>query len=303
MDANRLEKGSEVELEAVQDSMLVSAGRGARPARELTISYPLPSEENIVADITGAYLLGYDLIRISSKSTIPGGDREKIRNSMRRLVGMEIIEEDSYHVDMQFLLDAATLDPQRILRRMGSIALGMYQDAVSGLGAEDRSNLQTIPGRDVEVNRQYFLLVRLLRSTLVDRGLAGSFNLEDIDILDYRVAAGLLENAGDSVVELAGLVSSSGLPRADSDRILAAVAGFAAAAEKSIEAFTGHDRPLAIEAISLHRSVEAGLAEVRAGLGGKRDVPLDLLDMVYMFERVMQPWADVADLVKPVYNG
>ena len=93
VDANNLVKGNQVEIETGQDSISISANRETRQTKELVISYPLPKEENIVANITGAYLLGYDIIQINSKSIIPAEDREKIRNSMRRLVGMEIIEE------------------------------------------------------------------------------------------------------------------------------------------------------------------------------------------------------------------
>ena len=203
VDANNLDKTSQVEIETGQDSISISANKETRPAKELVISYPLSKEENIIANITGAYLLGYDVIQINSKSIIPGEDREKIRNSMRGLVGMEIIEEDSSKINMQFLLDTTTLNPQKILKRMSSIALGMYDDVSNGLISEDKSNLKTLSKRDVEVNRQYFLLVRLIRSTLVDKRLAKVFNLENIDILDYRVAANLLENAGDTIVELA----------------------------------------------------------------------------------------------------
>jgi len=131
--ANNLDKGSQIELETGQDTISISANKEMRPTKELVISYPLPKDENIVADITGAYLLGYDVILINSKSTIPGVDREQIRNSMRRLVGMEIIEEDASHINMQFLLDATTLNPEKILKRMSSIALGMYEDVSNGL--------------------------------------------------------------------------------------------------------------------------------------------------------------------------
>ena len=207
MDAHNLQKGSRIDLETVgRDSLSVSihdddANRDARPATGLVISYPLPAEENIVADTIGAYLLGYDVIRIEAagrvgSDIIPVKDREEIRNSMRRLVGMEIIEEDASHIEMQFLLDAATLSPAKILKRMSSIATGMCEDVTRGLVSDDKSNLQTIQHRDIEVNRQYFLLVRLIRSTLADRRLADAFNLGNIDILDYRVAANLLENAG-----------------------------------------------------------------------------------------------------------
>ena len=302
VDANKLDKSSQVELETGQDSISISANKETRPTKELVISYPLPKEENIVADITGAYLLGYDIIQINSKSIIPGEDREKIRNSMRRLVGMEIIEEDASHINMQFLLDATTLNPEKILKRMSSIALGMYDEVSLGLISDDKSNLQTMSKRDVEVNRQYFLLVRLIRSTLVDKRLANAFNLENIDVLDYRVAANLLENAGDSIVELSNLIYNSSLSKEYLKKIFVVVKDFNKFAEKSIDAFTTPNRLLAIEAISLHKQFEDKLLNLKNTLDNKKQIPIDFLDLVYMFERIVQSWADVADLVKPIYN-
>ncbi len=221
---------------------------------------------------------------------------------MRRLVGMEIIEEDASHINTQFLLDTITLNPEKILKRMSSIALGMYDDTSNGLISDDKSNLQTISNRDVEVNRQYFLLVRLIRSTLVDRRLANVFNLENIDVLDYRVAANLLETAGDSIAELANFVYNSSLSKENSKKIFDIVKDFSQLAEKSINAFTKPDRLLAIEAISLHKKFEEKLSILKIVLGNKKQIPIDFLDLVYMFERITHSWADVADLVKPIYN-
>ena len=302
VDANNLDKGSQVEIETGQDSVSISANKETRPTKELVISYPLSKEENVVANITGAYLLGFDIIVINSKSIIPGKDREEIRNSMRRLVGMEIIEEDASHINMQFLLDATTLNPSKILKRISSIALGMYDDVLHGLISDDKSNLQTLSKRDVEVNRQYFLLVRLIRSTLVDKRLANAFNLENIDVLDYRVAANVLENVGDSIVELSNFIFNFSLSKEFSKKIYDVVIDFNKLAEKSIDAFTKPDRLLAIEAISLHKQYEEKLSLFRNTLDNKKQIPIDFLDIVYMFERIAQSWADVADLVQPIYN-
>ncbi len=302
VDANNLDKSSQVELETGQDNISISANKETRPTKELVISYPLPKEENIVANITGAYLLGYDVIEINSKSIIPGKDREEIRNSMRRLVGMEIIEEDASHINMQFLLDATTLNPAKILKRMSSIALGMYDDVLNGLISDDKSNLQTLSKRDVEVNRQYFLLVRLIRSTLVDKRLSNAFNLENIDVLDYRVAANILENAGDSIVELSNFIYNSSLSKEHSKKIFEIVKDFSKLAEKSINAFTKPDRLLAIEAILLHKKYEEKLSLLRNTFGNKKQIPVDFLDLIYLFEKIGQSWADVADLVQPIYN-
>ncbi|MGH1566022.1 MAG: PhoU domain-containing protein [Nitrosopumilus sp.] len=300
--ANNLDKSSEVEIETGQDSISISANKEVRPTKKLIISYPLPKEENIVADITGAYLLGFDIIEINSKSIIPGKDREEIRNSMRRLVGMEIIEEDASHINMQFLLDATTLNPEKILKRMSSIAIGMYDDVSNGLISDDKSNLQSLSKRDVEVNRQYFLLVRLIRSTLADKRLANVFNLENIDVLDYRVAANILENAGDYIVELSNFIYNSSLSKEYSKIIYNVIKNFNKLAEESIDAFTKPDRLLAIEAISLHKQYAEKLGLLRNTLGNKKQIPIDFLDIVYMFERITQSWADVADLVQPIYN-
>jgi phosphate uptake regulator len=215
---------------------------------------------------------------------------------------MEIIEEDASKINMQFLLDTTTLNPEKILKRMSSIALGMYDDVSNGLISDDKSNLQTLAKRDVEVNRQYFLLVRLIRSTLVDKRLANIFNLENIDVLDYRVAANLLENAGDTIVELADFIYNTSLPKEILKKIFLVVQNFNRLAEKSINAFTKPDRMLAIEAIASHREFQENLSNLRSTIESKKQIPIDFLDVVYMFERIAKSWADVVDLVKPIYN-
>ncbi len=302
VDANKLDKSSQVELETGQDSLSISVNKDNRPSKEVVISYPLPKDENIVADITGAYLLGYDIIRIQGKKSIPIEDREKIRTSMRRLVGMEIIDEDATNVNVQFLLDATTLQPDKILKRISSLALGMYNDVVGGLISDDKSNLLTLSNRDVEVNRQYFLLVRLIRSTMIDVRLAGAFSLENIDILDYRVAANLLENAADTIVELGSLIANTSLSHNDLKQMHDLAKDFESIATKSIDAFIENNRTLAIQAISEHGKYQEKISKFRTSLEKKKQVPIDYLDLIYTFERVTKSWDDVVDLVKPIYK-
>ncbi len=300
--ANNLEKSAQVEVETWQDSISITARKENRPSKQVVISYPLPKEENIVADLTGAYLLGYDLINIKGKTTIPNEDREKIRNSMRRLVGMEIIEEDSQNIRIQFLFDATTLSPDKILKRMSSIALGMFNETLDGLISDDKTNLKTLPNRDDEINRQYFLLVRLIRSTMIDRRLASAFNLEDIDILDYRIAANILEIAGDTIAELANSIAITSLSKKDLKKIYNMANDIEIIQLKSIDGFVTNNRRRAIEAIKLHKKHQERISEIRSSLEYKKQTPIDFLDLVYMFEKVARSWADIADLVKPIYN-
>lgn len=301
VDANHLDKSTEVELETSDNTIAITAGKAERPSKEVVISYPLPQDENIVANITGAYLLGYDIIRIKAKTTIPAEDRERIRNSMRRLVGMEIVEEDSSNVNVQFLLDAATLNPQKILKRISSIALGMFNDISLSLISDDRSNLQTLSHRDDEVDRQYFLLVRLIRSTISDKRLATAFHLENIDVLDYRIAANILETTSDTLVEIANSLSNTTLSKNDLKKIYELTKDIESIHQKSIDAFIEQNRRLAIDAIASHRKFQRKISDIRSSIEQKNQLQIDLLDLIYMFERVSRSWADVADLVKPIY--
>lgn len=302
IEANKLDKSAEVELETSDNTVSITVKEAERPSKEVVISYPLPQDENIVADIIGAYLLGYDIIRIKGKTSIPIEDREKIRNSMRRLVGMEIVEEDSSNVNVQFLLDAATLNPQKILKRISSISLGMFNDISLALSTGDKSNLQTLSNRDDEVDRQYFLLVRLIRSTINDKRLASMFNLKNIDVIDYRIAANIMETSSDTLVEIANSISNSKLSKNELRKIYELTKDIELIHQKSINAFIEQNRRLAIDAISTHRKFQKKISDIRSSIEQTNQLQIDLLDLIYMFEGVSKSWVDIADLVKPIYN-
>ena len=302
IDANNLDKTNQVEIETNQNNLSIRTQLSKRPSKEIEISYPLPKGESIVPTITGAYLLGFDIIKIVSKSPISITDRESVRGSMRRLVGMEIIDEDATNISVQFLLDETSVNPQNILKRMSSIALGMFTDVVSSLETGDKSNLETIANRDAEINRQYFLLVRLIRSTIMDTRLAGVFNLENIDILDYRIAANTLEIAGDTVVELAESLIKSNLSKTELKKLHGFTKDIHEIQTKSIDSFISNDRSLAINAITLQRNNFEKISKIRSSLENKKQISLALFDLIYMFEKILQSWSDITDLVKPSYQ-
>jgi len=302
VDANNLDKSNQVEIETNQNNLSIRTQQSKRPSKEILISYPLPKGESIVPTMTGAYLLGFDLIKIIGKSPISISDRESVRGSMRRLVGMEIIDEDATNISVQFLLDETSVNPQNILKRMSSIALGMFSDVVLSLQSGDKTNLETILNRDAEINRQYFLLVRLIRSTIMDTRLAGIFNLENIDILDYRIAANTLEIAGDTVVELSESLIKSNLSKVELKKLHNFAKDMEEIQIKSIDSFISNNRTLAINAITLQRNNFEKISKIRSSLESKKQISLAFFDLIYMFEKILQSWSDITDLVKPSYK-
>ena len=302
IDANNLSKSNQVEIETNQNNLSIRTQLSKRPSKEVEISYPLSEGEGIVPTITGAYLLGFDIIKIVGKSSISINDRESVRGSMRKLVGLEIIDEDATNISIQFLLDETSINPQNILKRMSSIALGMFNDVVLSIKNGDKTNLETIANRDAEINRQYFLLVRLIRSTIMDTRLAGIFNLENIDILDYRIAANTLEIAGDTVVELSKSLIKSNISKVELKKLYDFAKDIDEIQIKSIDSFISNNRMLAINAIKLQRSNSTKISKIRSSLESEKQISLALFDIIYMFEKILQSWSDITDLVKPSYQ-
>src|SRR5919112_5328735 len=51
--------------------------------------------------IFGAYLLGYNIINIKSKEPISFEDSETIKKSIRKLIGLEIVDENNHNINLQ----------------------------------------------------------------------------------------------------------------------------------------------------------------------------------------------------------
>ncbi len=71
---------------------------------------------------------------------------------------------------------------------------------------------------------------------------------------------------------------------------------------KSIDSFISNDRSLAINAITLQRNNSAKISKIRSSLENKKQISLALFDLIYMFEKILQSWSDITDLVKPSYK-
>lgn len=289
---NKLDKGNTVLVEMGNNNELAvyPSDTELEEERQVVIAYPAKYDQNIVNEITAAYLLGYDIIRVKSNSSISYDNRETIKNVIGRLVGLEIVDEDTSNITAQFLLDATTLDPEKILYRMSSIAAGMYKDTFASLTRRDPNLLKIITRRDDEVDRQYFLLVRLIRSAVMNQKLAGKLNLSSMDILDYRIAANLIERAGDATVELAKTFASAGQLK-DGVNLKQAGELIATIQDAALRAFTKKSRTDSMRATRQYAKFNDVL------YAAKQNASTNVLSIIYAMDKIARCWLDVVDLV------
>jgi phosphate uptake regulator len=302
--SNNLKKGSIVPVHINRDnsiSIFPSQDDTADKIKELTIPYSSVSMDMLVNQVYGGYLLGYDMITIKASLQISFEDADRIKKAMRKLVGLEIVDEDGFHISAQFLLDADTLDAEKILRRMSAIVAGMYRDMLEALKLKQNSSIRkVIIGRDDEVDRQYFLLVRLIRSAMMDQKLAGKLNLSNIDILDYRIAANLLESAGDYIVDLANSIDLSHIKAVD--EIVEAGLLVEKMHEKSVAAFVNKNRSESNAIIKTYDNFIEIINSIKNSVDSKSlESTVAVLNLIYSMDKIARCWIDVADLVKPLH--
>jgi phosphate uptake regulator len=302
--SNKLKKGSIVPVHINRDnsiSIFPSEDDVADKIKELTISYSSVSMDMLVNQVYGGYLLGYDMIRIKASSQISFEDSDRIKKAMRKLVGLEIVDEDGFHISAQFLLDADTLDAEKILRRMSAIAAGMYRDMLEAIKLKENSGIRkVISGRDDEVDRQYFLLVRLIRSAMMDQKLAGKLDLSNIDILDYRIAANLLESAGDYIVDLTNAIDLSHIKAID--EIVGAGILVEKMHEKSVAAFVNKNRSESNAVVKIYDEFIEIINSIKSRVDSKNlESTVAVLNLIHSMDKIARCWVDVADLVKPVH--
>jgi phosphate uptake regulator len=221
-----------------------------------------------------------------------------IKGVLRKLVGLEIVDEEGVIISTQFLLDASSMDISKILRRMSSIIGGMHRDVMNSINHNYVSQEPLLRGRDDEVDRQYFLIVRIIRSAMMNKRLASKFNLSNIDMLDYRIVANLVESAGDYIANLASFMPVFLENTLNKIKVINLL--IAEMQEKSIDGFITKNIDNSSEVVALYSKVKKMLHSMREYYFDYEVASLlTVIEVVYLMDEIARCWVDVADLINP----
>jgi phosphate uptake regulator len=296
---NGIKKGADISVEelSARKLMIMPFTDREEEQKEILIGYDGEDFGRVSNDITGAYLLGYDLIRVAGSRVISREDRQMIKEAMGRLVGLEILDEDSKKITLQFLLEPTAITPEKIVRRMSGLLDGMLKDTAEALSKGDSKLMALVSERDDEVDRLYFLLVRATRAAIVRPEVAEGYGLTPVDLLDYRVLATFLESVGDAVTELSRKFRHGAGSKQVGREYAKYVTKLKEMNELATQGFlsrrAGRPRTVNTRMNSLAQEVTAGLAEIAKA--PSRD-PVSVAETVASLERVSRLLVDVSDL-------
>ncbi|MBI4146161.1 phosphate uptake regulator PhoU [Candidatus Woesearchaeota archaeon] len=202
LDRHKLKKGDLVYLHERGDKELVvtpeSKPDEQAPAKEIVIPVDDKEMSTIGREITSAYINNYNTIVLSGDSITE--KTKDIRKMLHDFVALEVADQTNKSIIAKDLLNLKEISVDKTLRRMDMLVRSMIQDSVAAL--DDPSLAQSVQVRDYEVNRAYFLLLRLLKSAFSNKQIADLFQLTNEKVLSYYYLTINLENFADAAKQL-----------------------------------------------------------------------------------------------------
>ncbi|MDD3791653.1 MAG: PhoU domain-containing protein [Candidatus Bathyarchaeota archaeon] len=295
---HKLQKGTQINIEVTSGGkLLVDPAYDVEQQPKivtLTIS-PYLSRE-----IVGRYLLGYDMIRIEAKDRIDSNVRNLIKSTANSLAGLMIVEETTSMMMLQCLMQQPFTSPEKILQRNHASAARMIRDASSSFITLDTDLAKNVIERDVENNKFYFLLVRILRTIIQNPRLSEKFGITPIECLDYRLAASIIEAIGDVCVQMASttLVLSGTFSGCVRKLLIELQSLCFEANEQAFKSFLNRDISLAENVRNLRVRVGENCSKIEcAAKESAIDLMPQILAIVSFLRQIYEASVDIADLV------
>jgi phosphate uptake regulator len=160
---------------------------------------------------------------------------------------------------------------------------------------------QNVIERDVENNRFYFLLVRILRTIIQNPRQGEKFEITPIECIDYRLAASLIEDIGDVCVQIATTaLSLNDVKLSDEVRKLLSELQYVCfeANEQAFKAFLNKDISLAENVRDMRAKIEATSLEIEVvAKNSSVDLMPQILAVRSSLKQIYECSVDMADLV------
>ena len=159
--------------------------------------------EHLYRLLIGAYVTGFNTIRMTSPTRIPAFAHKAVRMFIQASIGQEVSEQTDRLIVIKDLLNPGEMPFDNVISRMQVIIQEMLRDSVFALRSRDRELAEDVISRDRDVNRLYWLISRqynlLLRNVSLSREMGTNVEMA----LHYLQIARVMERAGDQVVKIA----------------------------------------------------------------------------------------------------
>ncbi len=176
VNKNKLKKGDSLTINEDSGTLTFSVNTEEEKKEEkiITIESGEKKLDRIKAEIVSAYLNNYTIIEVISKKNLTNA--VDIKDILRNLAGLEIMEQTSTRMVAKDLISINEISVEGIIRRMDIIVRGMVDDCEKCISGDDR--YEDIFQRDADVNRLFYLATRVIKNGLKNPRVAKILNRE-----------------------------------------------------------------------------------------------------------------------------
>jgi phosphate uptake regulator len=152
--------------------------------------------------LIGAYIAGFDNIKISSRRRLPVFARTVVRRFTQTTIGQEVIEETDNLIIIRDLLNPVEMPFNSTIQRMFVISKSMFEDAVKALTDGSEIDVEDVTLRDNDVDRLHWLIARQCNIILKNINLAEKMDITTGMIINYFLISKIIERIGDHSVNI-----------------------------------------------------------------------------------------------------
>ncbi len=264
---NSLDKSAIISMiESATGDLIVTPPKLIESVRLANLKLSNTNHDIMVKMIAAAYINGCTEMNISSF------DKQSLKNIEKyiqsRFPGFILTREGEDFISLKFVADLTSVNFIELFERM---------DRLTSFMCDEIKDKNALKDYDVEVDKLYFLLIRLLRTAIMDSSLAKVIGLSAVQILDFRLVLHALERFGDELVILSGKSVAEPLQKIKELK------------EKAIKAFEGNSsiEPIKIEELK---------AEAYSSL-----TAVDSESIPHLW-RLIELASDIADLSETLYK-
>ncbi len=212
--------------------------------------------------IVGGYILGRDVIRVTSTSRIAKTHIDEVRRIVQKLIGLGILEETPKNILLQCSIDATKFKLDMLIRRLALIASTILSEAMQGFRDKNYDLAEEAIAREDEADKIYYLAVRLLLSAQLKPAIAEEVGMVDVIFIPAaRLILQYLELVSDYSEDLAREVLEmevyrNRLPEKVVDRIFHLSELTQTIFQKSIECVFTRDLKVANQLLEMRKTIE-----------------------------------------------
>ena len=197
---NALRKGDLLHIEDKKDELTIYPSQGVKreePKRTL-IEVDNKDIDLIKTEIVSAYLNSYDIIDIAGRTLEQMAPA--IKNILRNLTGMEIIQQTATKITAKDLINIKEISIRTLIRRMDNITRSMILDSIDSI---EKDHYESIFERDMDVNRLVFLAYRVIRGAMINPKMAKYMIMGNNELMFSREIISEIEKISDHTKRIA----------------------------------------------------------------------------------------------------